>query len=91
MSFRNHTRSADVFLFDDLAASELYMAEFRFLFNYLYEHGKQIVITGHEPVDQLEGIDERILSRLAWGKCVKISHRSDNEWETVNEKEMTFA
>ena len=82
MSFRNHTRSADVFLFDDiddLAASELNMAEFRFLFDYLYEHGKQIVITGHEPADQLEGIDERILSRLAWGKCVKISHRSDNE------------
>ena len=84
---RKKYRSADVLLVDDidfLANKELSMEEFHHLFNTLYEGGKQIVITGNASPRELmkEGLSEKLVSRLEWGKIVEIPF----EDQKANEK-----
>jgi chromosomal replication initiator protein len=67
--------NCDVLLVDDIqfiAGRDRTMDEFFHVFNALYEAGKQIVVTAdHEPTD-IDGMEERLTSRLNWGLVADI-------------------
>jgi chromosomal replication initiator protein len=74
--FRARYRNrCDVLLVDDIqfiAGRDRTMDEFFHVFNALYEAGKQIMVTAdHEPTD-IEGMEERLTSRLNWGLVADI-------------------
>jgi len=71
-SFRNHYRSVDIWLVDDIqfiAAIEGQTSEEELFhtFNALYETGKQIVIASDCPPRHLQIMNERLRSRLQQG------------------------
>ncbi len=68
--FTNRYHSVDVLLLDDvqfLAERDRTQFEFFHLFNYLHQSGKQIVLTSDRPPRDLDGLDERLVSRFGWG------------------------
>ncbi len=68
-SFDNYYRSADVLLVDDiqyLADRQGSQDEFFKLFEYLYENGKQMIITSDRKASELNIMD-RLKSRFTWG------------------------
>ena len=69
-SFRSHYRHVDILLIDDiqfLAGKEATQEEFVHTFNDMYNEKKQIVLSSDRPPRELDGIDDRIRSRFAWG------------------------
>jgi chromosomal replication initiator protein len=41
-------------------------------FNHLHQKGKQMIFAGHCSPEKLQGIDDRLISRFAWGLSVEI-------------------
>ncbi len=75
MSFKELFRSVDVLMIDDIqfiAGKESTQEEFFHTFNALIDQNKQIVISADRPPSELNGIDERLRSRLAWGLVADI-------------------
>lgn len=63
-------RHIDVLLLDDvqfLVGRERTQMEFFHTFNTLHQAGKQIVLTSDKPPRDLDGLDERLVSRIGWG------------------------
>ena len=81
MSFKQQFREVDVLMVDDIqfiAGKDSTQEEFFHTFNTLIDHNHQVVISAdRSPVD-LDGIEERIRSRLGWGLVTDI-HASDYE------------
>ena len=81
MSFKQQFRSVDVLMIDDIqfiAGKDSTQEEFFHTFNTLVDYNHQVVISAdRSPVD-LDGIEERIRSRLGWGLVADI-HPSDYE------------
>ncbi|MCX7725841.1 MAG: chromosomal replication initiator protein DnaA [Chitinispirillaceae bacterium] len=74
-SFSSLFKSSNVLLIDDiqfLAGKESTQEEFFYLFNTLFQEGKQIVLTSNTHPSQLKGLHDRVVSRLQWGLCVDI-------------------
>jgi chromosomal replication initiator protein len=74
--FKSKYRGNDILLIDDvqfLAGKEGTQIEFFHTFNYLYEAGKQIVLTSDRPPRELEALEERLRSRFGQGVVVDIS------------------
>ena len=68
-------REIDVLLIDDiqfLQGKEETQEAFFYTFNTLYDHNKQVVITSDLPPKQLEGFEDRMLSRFEWGLLTDI-------------------
>ncbi len=69
--FRQRYREAcDVLLIDDIqfiAGRDRTMDEFFHVFNALYEAGKQIMVTADRTPSDMQGMEERLTSRLNWG------------------------
>ncbi|MCL5777675.1 chromosomal replication initiator protein DnaA [Limibaculum sp. FT325] len=81
LSFKEEFRSVDVLMVDDvqfIAGKDSTQEEFFHTFNALIDQKKQIVISGDSSPDRIEGIEERIRSRLQWGLVVDI-HPADYE------------
>ena len=81
LSFKDQFRSVDLLMVDDvqfIARKESTQDEFFHTFNALIDQSKQIVISGDRSPGEIEGIDERIKSRLQWGLVVDI-HPTDYE------------
>ena len=76
VEFSKRYRTVDLLLIDDihfLAERERTLMEFFHTFNDLYQAGKQIVMTSDKPPRELKGLDERLVSRFAWGLVCDIA------------------
>ncbi|MFT5503275.1 MAG: chromosomal replication initiator protein [Gammaproteobacteria bacterium] len=75
IEFKNSYRSLDALLIDDiqfLADKGRSQEEFFHTFNSLYEARAQMVITCDRFPREIEGLEDRIQSRLGWGLAVDI-------------------
>ncbi len=73
--FRAKYRKVDVLLIDDIhfiAAKEATQEEFFHTFNALFEHHKQLVLSSDRSPKELQGIEERLISRFGWGLVTDI-------------------
>ncbi len=60
----------DVLIIDDVqffARAEKSQDAFFAIFNHLHQSGKQLVLSSDKPPKDLEGLQERLLSRFRWG------------------------
>lgn len=60
----------DVLLIDDVqefAGKEKTQDTFFHIFNHLHQAGKQIILTSDKPPVELQGLEQRLLSRFKWG------------------------
>ncbi|MEM9197066.1 MAG: chromosomal replication initiator protein DnaA [Pseudomonadota bacterium] len=81
LGFKQIFRSVDVLMVDDvqfIGGKDSTQEEFFHTFNALVEQRKQIVISGDRSPGDMEGLEERIRSRLQWGLVVDI-HPTDYE------------
>lgn len=68
--FVNFYQLADVLIIDDVQflANKVKTQEIFFnIFNQLHQQGKQIILTSDRPPKDLEGMEERLISRFKWG------------------------
>ncbi len=75
MSFKEKFRSVDVLMIDDIqfiCGKESTQEEFFHTFNALIDQNKQIIISADKSPSDLEGLEERLRSRLGWGLVADI-------------------
>ena len=76
ISFKQRLRSVDLLMIDDvqfIAGKESTQEEFFHTMNEIISAGKRLVITADRSPQNLEGIQDRILSRMAWGLVADIN------------------
>ena len=81
MSFKQQFREVDVLMVDDIqfiAGKNSIQEEFFHTFNTLIDYNRQVIISADRSPTDLEGIEERIRSRLGWGLVADI-HQTDYE------------
>lgn len=60
----------DVLIIDDVhffAGKEKTQDVFFHIFNHLHQNGKQLILTSDKPPVELQGMEQRLLSRFKWG------------------------
>ena len=70
VAFKEQFRSVDVLMIDDfqfISGKDSTQEEFFHTFNALIDQNRQIVISADKSPNDLEGIEERMRSRLGWG------------------------
>jgi chromosomal replication initiator protein len=73
--FRKKYRSIDILLIDDiqfLAGRERIQEEFFHTFNTLHHANKQIVLTSDRPASEIQGLENRLVSRFEWGLTTEL-------------------
>ena len=81
MSFKEQFRSVDVLMIDDvqfISGKDSTQEEFFHTFNALVEDGRQVIVSADKSPTDLEGMEERLRSRLGWGMVADI-HPADYE------------
>jgi chromosomal replication initiator protein len=74
-AFKEQFRSVDVLMIDDvqfISGKDSTQEEFFHTFNALVDQNKQLIISGDRSPSDLEGIEERVRSRLGWGLVADI-------------------
>jgi chromosomal replication initiator protein len=72
---KKYTEKVDVLMIDDiheLKGKEGTQDQFFHVFNEMHNKGKQLIFTSDKRPKEIDGISERIKSRLAWGLVVDI-------------------
>jgi chromosomal replication initiator protein len=75
MSFKEMFRSVDVLMIDDvqfIGGKDTTQEEFFHTFNDLVDNNKQIVLSADKSPSDLDGVEERLKSRLGWGLVADI-------------------
>ena len=75
IDFKDQFRSVDLLMIDDvqfISGKESTQEEFFHTFNALVDQNRQIVITADKSPVDLEGLEERMRSRLGWGLAADI-------------------
>ena len=75
MDFKEQFRSVDVLMIDDvqfISGKESTQEEFFHTFNALVDQNRQIIISADKSPSDLEGMEERMKSRLGWGLVADI-------------------
>ena len=75
MSFKEQFRSVDVLMIDDvqfISGKEHTQDEFFHTFNALVDRGCQIILSADKSPNDLDGMEERLKSRLGWGLVADI-------------------
>ena len=81
MSFKKKFRNVDLLMIDDLqfiANKNSTQEEFFHTFNALIDHHRQVILSADRSPSNLDGVEERIRSRLGWGLVADI-HPTDYE------------
>src|SRR6056297_892042 len=68
--FLHFYQMIDVLVIDDiheLAGKEKTQEIFFHIFNHLHQTGKQLILTSDKPPIEMQGIEQRLLSRFKWG------------------------
>jgi len=79
IAFKEQFRSVDVLMVDDvqfISGKDSTQEEFFHTFNALVEQNKQLVISADRSPSDLEGLEERVRSRLGWGLVADINDTS---------------
>jgi chromosomal replication initiator protein len=75
MAFKEQFRSVDVLMIDDvqfISGKDSTQEEFFHTFNALVDQNRQIIISADKSPSDLEGMEERMRSRLGWGLVADI-------------------
>jgi len=75
MAFKDQFRSVDVLMVDDvqfICGRESTQEEFFHTFNALVDQNRQVIISADKSPVDLEGLEERLRSRLGWGLVADI-------------------
>ena len=75
MAFKEQFRNVDVLMIDDvqfISGKDSTQEEFFHTFNALIDQNKQLIISADKSPQDLEGIEERMRSRLGWGLVADI-------------------
>ena len=75
MAFKEQFRSVDVLMIDDvqfISGKDSTQEEFFHTFNALVDQNRQIIISADKSPSDLEGLEERMRSRLGWGLVADI-------------------
>jgi chromosomal replication initiator protein len=75
MAFKEQFRSVDVLMIDDvqfISGKDSTQEEFFHTFNTLVDQNRQVIISADKSPADLEGMEERLKSRLGWGLVADI-------------------
>ena len=75
MAFKEQFRSVDVLMIDDvqfISGKDSTQEEFFHTFNALVDQNRQVIISADKSPSDLEGMEERMKSRLGWGLVADI-------------------
>jgi chromosomal replication initiator protein len=75
MSFKDQFRAVDVLMIDDfqfISGKDSTQEEFFHTFNALVDQNHQVIISADKSPSDLEGLEERLRSRLGWGLVADI-------------------
>lgn len=87
----SYYQSVDVFIIDDIqeiggnkaATQDLFFN----VFNHLYQSGKQVIITADKAPKDIQGFEQRILSRFKWGLQTELASPDfDLKYSILKEK-----
>ena len=76
MQFKEQFRSVDILMVDDvqfISGKDSTQEEFFHTFNALIDQSKQLVISADRSPSDLDGVEDRIKSRLGWGLVADIN------------------
>ena len=68
--FMHFYQNIDVLIVDDIqswAGKKKTLETFFYIFNHLFRNGKRIILACDRPPAELEGMEERLLTRFVWG------------------------